>query len=325
MATVARLLSTGNLQASSLDELSDLGGNAGVTTTGTFYCNEFVEGAVLDLPSSTPMRITNDKKILIYGSFDELTGFRANLYENIGGLAAYMNGFLSEYKNPDFYEYNLDGDATYVLDGGRDMYDGGNFTTPWLIAGTNYTGTSGSTASFPFRVSYANTVETIVDTSFKYASVSGYVQNGTTRPLTVIGTRTGTGDPIGWQKGGNSGADGGGLLATSFVYNGTVVNGFTVYSFIRQTYNASDPSHCDLYILLGHPGWDSSFGTINSFAQPVNQGGCGGFLYTSGSGVQNVLAIATLLSKNFGVQVTSADCKTVTDNIINRVQLYFGF
>ena len=248
-----------------------------------------------------------------------------SLYDNIGGLASYMNGFLSEYRNPSLYNYNLDGDATFISDGGGDMYDNGNFTTPWLIAGTNYTSNSNALASYPSRVPYANTTATLVDTSFRYASVSGYVQLGTTRPLMVVGTRTGTGNPIGWQKGGNSGADGGGTLASGFVYNGTTVNGFTVYSYIRQTYAAIDPSHCDLYILLGHPSWDSTFGTINNFAAAVSLGSNGGFLYTSGAGVKNVLAITLLLSKNSGVQVTNAECQTVTDNIINRVKLYFGF
>lgn len=248
-----------------------------------------------------------------------------SLYENIGGLASYMNGFLSEYRNPSFYNYTLDGDATYIGDGGLDMYDGGNFTTPWLIAGTNYTSSVNSPASYPSRISYANTTSTLVDTNFRYASVSGYVQNGTTRPLMVVGTRIGTGNPIGWQKGGNSGADGGGTLASGFVYNGTTVNGFTVYSYIRQTYNATDPSHCDLYILLGHPSWDSTFGTISNFAAPVNLGSNGGYLYTSGAEVKNILAITLLLSKNGGVQVTNAECQTVTDNIISRVKLYFGF
>ncbi len=248
-----------------------------------------------------------------------------SLYDNIGGLAAYMNGFLNEYKNPSFYNYTLDGDATNILDGTGDMYDRGNFTTPWLIAGTNYTGSSNVITDYPSRVSYANTTATLVDTSFRYASVSGYVQNGTTRPLMVIGTRTGVGTSIGWQKGGNSGADGGGTLASGFVYNGTTVNGFTVYSYIRQTYNAGDPSHCDLYILLGHPSWDSAFGTINNFAAAVSIGSNGGYLYTSGAGVKNVLAITLLLSKSAGVQVTNAECQTVTDSIINRVKLYFGF
>ena len=253
------------------------------------------------------------------------TSTAVSLNASIGALASYMSGFLSEYKNPSFYEYTLDGDATYIMDGTNDMYDTGNITTPWLIAGTDYTGSAINQTIAPSRISYANTTATTVDTDFIYSSVSGYTQSGTTRPLTVIGTRSGTGNPIGWQKGGNSGADGSGTLASGFVYNGSTVNGFTVYSYIRQTYGAGDPSHCDLYILLGHSNWNSTFGTVNSFADPVTSGGNGGYLYTTGAGVKNVLAITTLLSKASAVQVTNAECQTVTDNIINRVKLYFGF
>jgi hypothetical protein len=257
------------------------------------------------------------------------------LSSQIGALASYMSSFMSGYKNPSFYEYDLDGDDTYIMDGGLgkpigliDMYDvPGNVTTPWLIAGTNYSAGSFSLETYVDRISYANTTATTVDTDFIYASVSGYTQLGTTRPLMVIGTRSGTGNPIGWQKGGNSGADGTGTLASGFIYNGTTLNGFTVYSYIRQTYNASpaDPSHCDLYILLGHPNWGTTFGTISSYADPVDVGGCGGYLHTTGAGVKNVLAITTLLSKQNGVQVTTAECQTVIDNIVNRVGIYFGY
>jgi hypothetical protein len=323
MPTVGRLLSTGILRANTFDEFSGTSSNIGLTTSGTFYASELIEGDS-SLISSIPMRFTSDKKLLVYNSFDEVTGIGVDLYDNIGGLAAYMTGFMSEYRNPSFYSYNLDGDATYIVDGGLDMYDNGNFTTPWLIAGTNYTSSAGTPASYPSRILYSNTTATLVDTSFRYASL-GYGASPDKRPLTVIGTRTGVGNPIGWQKGGNSGADGGGTLASGFVYNGTTVNGFTVYSYIRQTYNATDPSHCDLYILLGHPSWDSSFGIINNFAAAVNLGSNGGYLFTSGAGVKNILAIATLLSKSGGAQVTNAECQTVTDNIINRVKLYFGF
>lgn len=324
MPTVGRLLSTGTLRATTFDEFSGTSSNIGITSTGTFYASELIEGDA-SLTSSIPMRFTSDKKLLVYNSFDEVTGIGVDLYENITGLADYMTGFMSEYRNPSFYSYTLDGDATYILDGGLDMYDAGNFTTPWLIAGTNYTSSAGTPVSnYPSRISYSNTTATLVDTSFRYASL-GYGTSPDKRPLTVIGTRTGTGNPIGWQKGGNSGADGGGTLASGFVYNGTTVNGFTVYSYIRQTYSAGDPSHCDLYILLGHPSWDSTFGTINSFAAATSFGSNGGYLYTSGTGVKNILAIATLLSKSSGVQVTNAECQTVTDNIINRVKLYFGF
>lgn len=247
-----------------------------------------------------------------------------SIYDSIGALATYMSGYMSEYRNSSFYSYTLDGDATYISDGGSDMYDGGNFTTPWLISGANYTSSASSTASYPGRISYANTTQTLVDTSFRYASL-GYAISPDYRPLTVIGTRNTTGNPIGWQKGGNSGADGGGSLFSGFVYNGSTLNGFTTYAYIRETYNATDPSHCDLYILLGSSNWDSSFGTISSFADPVINGGNGGYLFTSGAGVKNILAITTLLSKSGGNLVTTGECQAVTANITNRVKLYFGY
>jgi len=248
------------------------------------------------------------------------------LYNSIENLANYMSNYMTEYRNPSFNSYILDGDSTYIADGGgSDMYDNGNFTTPWLLSGTTYTSSFNTTANYPSRISYSNTIETIVDTNFKYTSL-GYSTVPERRPLTVIGTRTGTGNPIGWQKGGNSGADGDGTLLATFAYNGSTINGFTVYAWIRETHAAApDPSHCDLYILLGHPTWESTFGTINTFADPVSNDSNGGYLYTSGDGVKNILAITTLLSKAGGVQVTSAECQTVVQNIINRVKLYFGY
>ena len=57
----------------------------------------------------------------------------------------------------------------------------------------------------------------------------------------------------------------------------------------------------------------------SSFAQPTNVGGCGGYLYTSGAGTENILAIKTLLSKNGGRLVSLAECQTVVDNFITRI------
>lgn len=246
------------------------------------------------------------------------------LTNTIQALANYMSGYLGEYMNPSFYPYLLDGDSTFIFDGGNDMYDSGNFTSPWLLSGTTWTGNGSS--GFVAAISYANAVKTTVDTDFSYASVSNYVSSGSTRPLMVIGTRATLGNPVGWQKGGNSGADGGGTLASGYVYNGSTVNGFLVYAFSRQTFAATDPSHCDLYILLGHPTWGSTFGaSITAFADPVANGGNGGYLYTSGAGVKNILAITLLLSKSGGIQVTTGELTTVTDNIINRVKLYYGY
>jgi hypothetical protein len=311
----------------------------GLATTGSFATNgSGVGSTTLTLANDTTTEGTESfqlqvRTVSISGSIIATsatvtvldTSLAIPLSSSITALASYMSGFMSDYKNPSFYEYTLDGDATYINDGGTDMYDVGNITTPWLIAGTNYTASIISTGNSPDRISYANTTATTVNTDFIYASVSGYTQSGTTRPLMVIGTRSGTGNPIGWQKGGNSGADGSGTLASGFVYNGTTVNGFTVYSYIRQTFGTGDPSHCDLYILLGHSNWGSTFGTVTEFADPVANGGNGGFLHTSGAGVKNVLAITTLLSKSSGVQVTNAECITVTDSIISRVKLHFGF
>lgn len=238
-------------------------------------------------------------------------------------IATYLRNNMADFRNPSFYYYQLDGDGTYILDGGGDMYDSGNMTTPWLLSGADYAASSsGNPGDFPFRVNYSNLTDTIVDTDFYYVGLgytqfSGGSQSGVNHPLTVIGSRENTG-PVGWQVGGNSGADGGGTLASGTVWNGTMSNGFTTYAFYRQTYNASDPSHCSLVILLGHSNWGSNFGTINSYAQPTGSGGNGIYYYTASA--SNILSIHTLLSKNAGQQVTAQECKNVVDKFTQRIK-----
>lgn len=254
-----------------------------------------------------------------------------NLVSTLQALRNTMSQYMSSYKNPSFFDYILDGNDTFINDGGADMYDIGNFTTPWMINNVQYTSNQGSVDGFPARISYANTTVTTFNTSldgsssvpFVYASVSGYVQNGTTRPLMVIGTRSGIGYPIGWQKGGNSGADGGGTLNQLILRDGSLYNAFTVHAFTRQTYNAGDPSHCDLYMLLGHPNWNSTFGVINSFADPIGNGGNGGYFYTSGAGVKNILAITLLLSKAGGSPVMDAECQTIVNSIVDIIKAHY--
>ena len=264
-------------------------------------------------------------------------------YTELQTIAEYLRGFMPEFRNPSFYAYNLDGGlnggtAGYeISDGGGDMYDNGNISSPWVISNTEYLSTDGySVGQFPFAVDYRNSATTTnIDTSFGYISLgyqgssTGAIQSLTYLPLTVLGARDndtyGPGLPVGFQTGGNSGADGGGALASGTIYTGQTVNGFTVYAFFRETYNAGDPSHCDLYILLGHPNWTSTFGTVSSFAQPVNVGGCGGYLYTTGAGTKNILSIKTLLSKNGGALVSQAECQTVVDNFILRIKESQGF
>lgn len=243
---------------------------------------------------------------------------RKEPYNFINQIATYLRGYMSDFRNPSFYAYQLDGNGTYINDGGSDMYDGGNYTTPWLLSGTNYTSASGP---WPLSINYTNTTSTIVDTDFYYASL-GYTQytgfqDLTYLPLTAIGTRKSSG-VVGWQVGGNSGADGGGVLASGEIWSGTESNGFTTYAFYRQTYSAGDPSHCNLIILLGHNNWSSVFGTVSSYADPVINGGNGVYYYTSNA--SNILAIHTLLSKSGGALVTADECKTVVSNFTLRIK-----
>ncbi len=274
------------------------------------------------------------------GGTDAATWLNANGYwtsytpkrpfSELQTIAEYLRNYMPEFRNPSFYAYQLDGDGYFISDGGGDMYDDGNISSPWIVANTEYVGTDGySPGAYPFAVDYTQSATTqTLDTSFGFISL-GYqqftgTQSLTYLPLTVLGARDnetyGPNLPIGFQTGGNSGADGGGTLASGTIYSGDTVSGFTVYSFFRETYNAGDPSHCDLYILLGHPNWNSTFGTVSSFAQPTNVGGCGGYLYTTGAGTQNILAIKTLLSKNGGQLVTQAECQTVVNNFIIRIK-----
>ena len=261
----------------------------------------------------------------------------SNPYNDLQLIAEYLRGYMPDFRNPSFYNYQLDGNGYEISDGGGDMYDNGNISSPWVIANTDYySSTNGyDPSTYPFAVDYTNSATSVnIDTSFGYISL-GYqqftsgVQSPTYLPLTVLGARDnltyGDGFPIGFQTAGNSGADGGGTLASGTIYNGTDLSGFTTYAFFRETYNAGDPSHCDLYILLGHSNWDSTFGSINSFAQPTNVGGCGGYLYTTGAGTKNILAIKTLLSKNSGQLVSSAECQTVVNNFVIRIKQSLNF
>ncbi len=251
-------------------------------------------------------------------------------FTQINIIATYLRNYMANFRNPSFYTYRLDGSGFFINDGGFDMYDNGNITSPAVRSGATYVGTSGySAATYPFAVDYTQTSSTILDTDFYYASL-GYIQFSTTQsdtfhPLTVIGSRAANDQPTGFQVGGNSGADGGGTLASGTLYSGTVLNGFTVHAFYRETYNAGDPSHCNLFILLGHPNWGSGFGTVQTFADPVGNGGCGGYLRSIGAGTRNLLAIQTLLSKASGVLVTAAECQTVVQNFTLRVKEALGF
>jgi hypothetical protein len=278
------------------------------------------------------MILKHGNNILTFnGKFTKFQGIVTQPYTQLNTIATYLRNYMSDFRNPSFYTYRLDGSGFFINDGGLDMYDSGNVTTPWLSNGATYTGTTQySLAAYPSAITYTNTATTITDTDFNYISL-GYIQfnvtqNATYHPLTVIGTRSTNGKPVGWQIGGDSGADGAGTLASGFIYSGTNLSGFTTYAFFRETYGAIDPSHCNLFILLGHSNWGSVFGNrISAGGIPVNTGGCGGFLYTSGATTSNILAIQTLLSKQSAVLVTSGECQTIVQNFVIRIKESLGY
>jgi hypothetical protein len=273
--------------------------------------------AIINLGPNQKMTIPGNSRIVI-GNLPQPNS--PNLL--LGKITDYLKNNMASFRNPSFYNYRLDGDEYCISDGGGDMYDTGNYTIPWLLDNTDYSQYNNNPNIA--TISYSVIEPTLFDTNFYYSSL-GYIQfdnssqDDACLPLTVLGPRTGIGNPVGWQVCGNSGADGGGSLSTGILYTGETLSGFTVHAFYRETYDAGDPSHCNLYMLLGHSNWSSVFGSINSYADPVVNGGCGGYFYTSGPNVRNILAIQTLLSKPDGNEVTSAECQTVVQNFAQKI------
>ena len=255
-----------------------------------------------------------------------------SVFTQINTIMPYLRANSGSLRNPNFFTYFLDsGNAYSITDGGNDMFDGGNFTAPWLLNNTSYLNSNNIPTPTP-ALNYSSQSSTLTDTNFHYAA-SGYVpatgsfpagtQSGIFHPLTMIGARNGSG-PIGFQKAGNIGADGQGFLISENIYTGSVVNGFTTYAFYRQSYGQlSDPSICDVYVLLGHPNWGSVFGTIvsSSVAGTQLQGAT---LYATGSSSE-LLAMTTLLSRPASTAIPLSDIKTVVDNYITLVKTVLNY
>jgi hypothetical protein len=254
-----------------------------------------------------------------------------SVYTQLNTIVTTLRANTGSLRNPSFFVYFLDGNAYSITDGGNDMFDGGNFTAPWLRNNTSYI--SGQSIPTPTpALNYASQSATLTDTNFYYASI-GYsqstgsfpagTQNQIYHPLTLIGARNGAG-PIGFQKAGNIGADGGGSLITGSIYSGSIVDGFTTYATYRQSFGQGlDPSICDVYILLGHTNWNSVFDTVvsSSVAGTSIQGAT---LYATGSSSE-ILAMTTLLSRSSPTAIPASDVKTVVDNYISLVKTSLNF
>ena len=254
-----------------------------------------------------------------------------SVFTQIDTIMPYLRVNSGSLRNPNFFTYYLDGNTYFISDGGNDMFDGGNYTAPWLRNNTSYT--SGNSIPTPSpSLNYSSQSSTLTDTNFYYAA-SGYVpatgsfpagsQSGIFHPITMIGARSGSG-PIGFQKAGNIGADGGGSLVTGSIYSGSVVDGFTAHAFYRQSFGQlSDPSICDVYVLLGHPNWGSVFDTVisSSVAGTQLQGAA---LYATGSSSE-LLAMTTLLSSPTSSAIPFSSVKTVVDNYITLVKTVLNY
>lgn len=242
---------------------------------------------------------------------------------NLDTIATYLRNYTTTLstsgglRNPEFYEYALDGDEYSISDGGDDMFDGGNYTAPYLLDNTTFL--NDSDINIPPALSYDTLTTAISDTNFNYVSL-GYANNR--RPLTMLGTRVGVGLPIGFQKAGNLGSDGGGSFVDGNLYTGQTLNNFTTHAWYRQSYGqSSDPACCDLYILLGHAAWGSVFGTTTNALASTPRSEQGGLFYTYGGSVTNVLAITTLLSKNPGAVSRELDAPTIQQIVQNYTYL----
>lgn len=284
----------------------------------------------------------NYKFAFISGSWDQTAGglTGASLYITdivitragppgfFSSLVTYLSGYMSEFRNVDFYNYALDGNQYYIFNA-NDMYDNGNYTYPWFLAGTNYANSlSGNTPYLSYSSSGAGSggnynPNSTVDTDFVYCGL-GY--SAATNPLSMMAYRTTVGNPIGFQKSGDLGANGAGTITSGVIYNGSSINGFKVFAFYRQVYGAStDPSVCDLYMVLGHPYWGSVYGIFNTYSNTTGTDYNGGYAYMSGAGVKNLLAIVTLLSKANGVAVTVPEIQTVIAAWVSRIKTGLGY
>lgn len=234
-------------------------------------------------------------------------------------VATYLRSRMSDLRNTPFFSYSLDGDATRILDGGNDMFDNGNFTAPALRSGTTYI----ESTSLPSPLSYSQTTVGTTDTDFQYVSL-GYGTNPDYRPLTMLGVRTTAGQPTGFQKAGNIGADGGGFLSNGWLHQGSTIAGFTVYAYYRQTWGqSSDPAICDVYLIFGHSTWGSSFGTVTA-TRSTNKGIQGAQLRASGASVANLMAATLLLSTGTPNSVSTSQMTGVISRMMGHVRDALG-
>lgn len=336
MSVDARLFNNGIFNSNTYFDEVTATGKFQVTTTASL-AKTFDEINTIDVP----MRAYSDGILVANNYFDEVNVVTnpvpaANTlapWQVLNVVVTYLRSYSNtSLRTPNFNSYNLDGPTLittygispyFILDGGGDMFDGGNYTAPWQYSNTDYT--AGVSIATNLCINYNDTTSSanILDTNFYYASL-GYANSTTNIPLTVIGARSNTGSPVGFQKAGNSGADGGGSRANGAIYTGNTVNGFTVHATYTQSFGTTDPIVCDVFILLGHPNWNSVFDKVRRIevAGTTVQGGA---LIAFGPNTANVMAITTLISKPATTQIPVANIQDLVNTYTTLVGQSLNF
>lgn len=173
-------------------------------------------------------------------AFGRFTGGSVDLASSatFNTIRNYMSARLANYRNSNFYTYDLNGDATYISDGGGDMYDTGNYTQVY------------DNGSLSGNIAY--NVGESTHGNIKYAGL------GYTQPLyaMAVAPKDST-TTYGWRRYGNMGADCGGSH-TNYGWDNQTVNGFTFSARFWICYNAGDPSVGEFFVTFGHPSFNSS-------------------------------------------------------------------
>ena len=229
---------------------------------------------------------------------------------------------------------------------------GGNWTIPAndsdFIAGyLNTTAGFSAQPSLGIRYEVARTT-TVYDGDF-YVKTFGYGDQNvpatqrdiylsgnypTSIPLTAFGYRPGSNRTVGWGKTGLTQPVA--VVSDGFIYENATLNGFQVYAYRRTGYGGSSssryggtvryPAVCDLYLLIGHPRWNSVFGPVTAAANRTRAQ----VAQLKMTGSTNVLAVAMLLCQQESYSVSTPDIpvdqlQTIVLNLINRMKLFFYF
>ncbi len=251
------------------------------------------------------------------------------------------------YPSISHWNINYDGNDFYISDGNGDMYDSGNYT---YVITNNWTSTSWSGGMGSLHGSDANTYNdtTVISPrgnynhNYYYKIVAGgygttsnptaNLDHDTAGTLIMAATagnwnNSSSSMKLGFAHKGNLGADGSGTTSDRTLYNGSTVNGFTVYAYDISTYNAGDPVVCNLYMFVGHPKWGTQFGTINNYFNTYTDENARGYWMT---GVQNnVLAITALIaadtSSNAHNRHSDSMLTPIVDDILLDIKNEFGY